>query len=204
MLQLLALCGNADLIIFGVGIADPRPEVLLRRMCNDIRVNKNMYLCIVIIKNNNYMKNVFKIVITYMIALLLVNCYVTDDYTVNSNFSLLSYSQTTVAQVNDTSNINRENNEKLICKILTGGQLQLTHKNVIFDEGTNIKFDSQLIGNKIIISETGDFGKSGKYAYYILVAKVGVIKDGDYIIVVKRNDHIRQEFKFHYDSSKAK
>ena len=43
MLQLLALCGNADLIIFGVGIADPRPEVLLRRMCNDIRVNKNMY-----------------------------------------------------------------------------------------------------------------------------------------------------------------
>ena len=59
-------------------------------------VNKNMYLCIVIIKNNNYMKNVFKIVITYMIALLLVNCYVADDYTVNSNFSLLSYSQTTV------------------------------------------------------------------------------------------------------------
>ena len=163
-----------------------------------------MYLCIVIIKNNNYMKNVFKIVITYMIALLLVNCYVADDYTVNSNYSLLSYSQTTVDQVNDTSNINRENNEKLICKILTGGQLQLTHKNVIFDEGTNIKFDSQLIGNKIIISETGDFGKSGKYAYYILVAKVGVIKDGDYIIVVKRNDHIRQEFKFHYDSSKAK
>ena len=171
---------------------------------NFLCVNKNMYLCIVIIKNNNYMKNVFKIVITYMIALLLVNCYVTDDYTVNSNFSLLSYSQTTVAQVNDTSNINRENNEKLICKILTGGQLQLTHKNVIFDDGTNIKFDSQLIGNKIIISETGDYGKSGKYAYYILVAKVGVIKDGDYIIVVKRNDHIRQEFKFHYDSSKAK
>ena len=150
------------------------------------------------------MKNVFKIVITYMIALLLVNCYVTDDYTVNSNFSLLSYSQITVAQINDTSNINRENNEKLICKILTGGQLQLTHKNVIFDEGTNIKFDTQLIGNKIIITETGDYCKSGKYAYYILVAKVGVIKDGDYIIVVKRNDHIRQEFKFHYDSSKAK
>ena len=82
-----------------------------------------MYLCIVIIKNNNYMKKVFKIVITCMIALLLVNCWVTDDYTGNSNFSLLSYSQTTVAQVNDTSNINRENNEKLICKILTGGQL---------------------------------------------------------------------------------
>ena len=56
-----------------------------------------MYLCIVIIKNNNYMKKVFKIVITCMIALLLVNCWVTDDYTGNSNFSLLSYSQTTVA-----------------------------------------------------------------------------------------------------------
>lgn len=167
-------------------------------------INKNMYLCIVIIKINIYMKKVFKIVITCMIALLLVNCCVADDYTGNSNFSLLSYSQTTVAQVNDISNINNENNEKLVCKILTGGQLQLTHKNVIFDDDTNIKFDSQLIGNKIIITEAGDYGKSGKYTYYILVAKVGVIKDGDYIIVVKRNDHIRQEFNLHYDSSKAK
>ena len=49
-------------------------------------VNKNMYLCIVIIKNNNYMKNDFKIVITYMIALILENSYVADDYTVNSNY----------------------------------------------------------------------------------------------------------------------
>ena len=117
---------------------------------------------------------------------------------------LLSYSQTTGAEVNETSNINGENNEKLVCKVLSGGQLQLTHKNVIFDEGTNIKFDSQLVGNKIIITETGDYGKSGKYGYFTLVAKVGIVKDGDYVIVVKRNDHTREEFNMHYDSSKAK
>ena len=88
--------------------------------------------------------------------------------------------------------------------MVTGGQLQMTHKNVIFDEGTNIKFDSQLVGNKIIITETGDYGKSGKYGYFTLVAKVGIVKDGDYVIVVKRNDHTREEFNMHYDSSKAK
>lgn len=80
----------------------------------------------------------------------------------------------------------------------------MTHKNVIFDEGTKIKFDSQLVGNKIIITETGDYGKFGKYGYYTLVAKVGIVKDGDYVIVVKRNDHTREEFNMHYDSTKAK
>ena len=66
------------------------------------------------------------------------------------------------------------------------------------------QFDSQLVGNKIIITETGDYGKSGKYGYFTLVAKVGIVKDGDYVIVVKRNDHTREEFNMHYDSSKAK
>ena len=59
-------------------------------------------------------------------------------------------------------------------------------------------------GNKIIITETGDYGKSGKYGYYTLVAKVGIVKDGDYVIVVKRNEHTREEFNMHYDSTKAK
>lgn len=162
------------------------------------------------------MKQFFGTVIACMMTLGLVSCSAADDdltgdittrvntVTTGSNFSLLSYSQTTGAEVNETSNINGENNEKLVCKVLFGGQLQLTHKNVIFDEGTKIKFDSQLVGNKIIITETGDYGKSGKYGYYTLVAKVGIVKDGDYVIVVKRNDHTREEFNMHYDSSKAK
>jgi hypothetical protein len=162
------------------------------------------------------MKKFFGMVITCMMALGLVSCSAADDdltgdtttcvntVTTKSNFSLLSYSQTIGAEVNETSNINGENNEKLVCKVLSGGQLQMTHKNVIFDEGTNIKFDSQLVGNKIIITETGDYGKSGKYGYFTLVAKVGIVKDGDYVIVVKRNDHTREEFNMHYDSSKAK
>lgn len=91
-----------------------------------------------------------------------------------------------------------------MCKVLSGGQMQLTHKNVIFDEGTNIKFATQMVGNKIIITETGNYGKSGKFGYFTLVAKVGIVKDGDYVIVVKRNDHTREEFNMHYDSSKAK
>ncbi len=162
------------------------------------------------------MKQFFGTVIACMMTLGLVSCSAADDdligdtttrvntVTTGSNFSLLSYSQTTGAEVNETSNINGENNEKLVCKVLFGGQLQLTHKNVIFDEGAKINFDSQLVGNKIIITETGDYGKSGKYGYYTLVAKVGIVKDGDYVIVVKRNDHTREEFNMHYDSSKAK
>ena len=108
-----------------------------------------------------------------------------------SDFSLLSYTMTAGSAVSEASNSNAENNEKLVCKILPAGQLMLTHKNVIFDEGTNIKFATQMVGNKIIITETGDYGKSGKFGYFTLVAKVGIVKDGDYVIVVKRNDHTR-------------
>ena len=79
----------------------------------------------------------------------------------------------------------------------------LSRTEVIFDEGTNVKFATQLVGNKLIITETGDYGKSGQYGYYTLVAKVGIVKDGDYVIVVKRNDHVREEFSLKYDSSRA-
>lgn len=105
--------------------------------------------------------------------------------------------------VGQESNQNEDNNEKLVCKVLSGGKLMLTHKNVIFDQGTDIKFSTELVGNKLIITETGNYGKSGQYGYYTLVAKVGTVKDGDYVIVVKRNDHVREEFKMSYDSSKA-
>lgn len=36
-----------------------------------------------------------------------------------------------------------------------------------------------------------------------LLPKVGTVKDGDYVVVVKRNDHVREEFKLKYDSSRA-
>ena len=69
------------------------------------------------------MKKFFGMVITCMVALGLVSCSAADDdltgdtttrvntVTTKSNFSLLSYSQTTGAEVNETSNINGENNE---------------------------------------------------------------------------------------------
>ena len=60
-----------------------------------------------------------------------------------------------------------------------------------------------MVGKKLIITETGDYGKSGQYGYYTLVAKVGTVKDGDYVVVVMRNNHAREEFKFKYDSSRA-
>ena len=64
------------------------------------------------------MKKFFGMVITCMMALGLVSCSAADDdltgdtttrvntVTTKSNFSLLSYSQTTGAEVNETSNIN--------------------------------------------------------------------------------------------------
>ena len=68
-----------------------------------------------------------------------------------SDFSLLSYTMTAGSAVSEASNSNAENNEKLVCKILPAGQLMLTHKNVISDEGTNVKFATQLVGNNILV-----------------------------------------------------
>ncbi len=158
------------------------------------------------------MKKVFMMVIaTMMLAIGFTSCSASDDemgvqtssYTTQSDFSLISYSMSAGSAVGQESNQNEDNNEKLVCKVLSGGKLMLTHKNVIFDQGTDIKFSTELVGNKLIITETGNYGKSGQYGYYTLVAKVGTVKDGDYVIVVKRNDHVREEFKMSYDSSKA-
>ena len=122
-----------------------------------------------------------------MMTIGFVSCSASDDEmgetvsrvtTNESGFSLLSYSMTAGSAVSEESNSKAENDEKLVCKVLPGGQLMLTHKNVIFDQGTNIKFATQLVGKKLIITETGDYGKSGQYGYYTLVAKVGTVKDG--------------------------
>lgn len=159
------------------------------------------------------MKKVFMMAIaTMMLAVGFTSCSASDDEisdmisssTTQSDYSLISYTMSAGSAVGQESNQSADNQEKLVCKVLSGGKLLLTHKNVIFDQGTDIKFSTELVGNKLIITETGNYGKSGKYGYYTLVAKVGTVKDGDYVIVVKRNDHVREEFKMTYDSSKAK
>lgn len=159
------------------------------------------------------MKKVFMMAIaTMMLAVGFTSCSASDDEmsdmisssTTQSDYSLISYTMSAGSAVGQESNQSADNQEKLVCKVLSGGKLMLTHKNVIFDQGTDIKFSTELVGNKLIITETGNYGKSGKYGYYTLVAKVGTVKDGDYVIVVKRNDHVREEFKMTYDSSKAK
>ena len=45
---------------------------------------------------------------------------------------------------------------------------------------------------------------SGNYGYYTLNTTVGTLKDGNYTIVVMRNQNVRAEFQMSYDSSKAK
>lgn len=145
---------------------------------------------------------------TMMMTVVFTSCSASDDemsgvtssYSSVSDFSLISFSKSTATPVTESSDMN----EKLVCKVLPGGKLMITHKNVIFDEDADIKFTTDLVGNKLIITEKGNYGKSGKYGYYTLVATVGIVKDGDYVIVVKRNDHVREEFKMTYDSSKAK
>lgn len=97
-----------------------------------------------------------------------------------------------------------EMEEKLVCKILPGGKLMLTHKNVVFDDAVSIKMETTLVGNKLIVTENADYGVSGNYGYYTLNTTVGTLKDGNYTIVVMRNQNVRAEFQMSYDSSKAK
>ena len=160
------------------------------------------------------MKNFIMLAIaTLMMAVGFTSCSSSDDdfvsnsssmTTTTSQFSLINYTKSESTPVATDGAKSAEQNEKLVCKVLAGGKLMLTHKNVIFDEGADIKMTTTLEGNKLIVTETGDYGKSGSYGYYTLVATVGTMKDGDYVIVVKRNDHVREEFHMTYDSSKAK
>jgi hypothetical protein len=154
------------------------------------------------------MKKIMMMLIATVMAIGMASCSASVDEmdevltraSVENEFSVLNYTMTRGASV---SNETSSNEEKLVCKVLPGGQLMLTHKNVIFDEGTNVKFTSRLEGNRMIVTETGDYGKSGNYGYYTLVAKVGTLQDGNYVVVVERNDHVREEFSLTYDSSKA-
>lgn len=156
-------------------------------------------------------KLIMMIVATAMMTMGMVSCSASADTdtmdeiatraAVDADFSLINCTVTRGATVGESNTENSE--EKLVCKVLPGGQMMITHKNTIFDEGTNVKFTAELDGNKLIITETGDYGKSGTYGYYTLAAKVGKLQDGKYVMVVKRNDHVREEFALTYDSSKA-
>lgn len=130
------------------------------------------------------MKKVLMMAIaTMMMAVGMTSCSASgDDFSDNlaassasssSEFSLLSYSKLVGTPISGDDTQSAEMTEKLVCKVLAGGELKLTHKNVIFDENTDIKFSTELVGNKLIVSETGNYGKSGKYGYYTLVATVG-------------------------------
>ena len=37
----------------------------------------------------------------------------------------------------------------------------------------------------------------------MVIIRLLPVKDGDYVVVVMRNDHAREEFKLKYDSSRA-
>ena len=158
------------------------------------------------------MKKVYCILFASMMAVAFTGCSASDDEvtgvtarseTATPSFSLLNYSQSESSPV-PTDTTTTAQDEKLVCKVLKNGQLQLTHKNVIFDDATNIKLETSLQGKQLTIVESGSYGHSGNYGYYTLTATVGTLLDGDYTIVVKRNDNVRAMFQMTYDSSKAK
>lgn len=148
-------------------------------------------------------------------ALGLGSCSASDDelggsalgeqtMTTNHSFSLLDYSQSESTPVLQDGSNSEDKDEKLTCKILPDGKLMMTHKNVVFDDATTIRLETTLTGNRLYVTEMGEYGQSGNYGYYTIVATVGTLKDGDYTIIVKRNNNVRAEFKMTYDSSKVR
>lgn len=166
------------------------------------------------------MKNFLGILTMVFAALAFVGCSAADDDLTGqssvqdaqaSSFALISYTQTSGtpvvrndANANNANNANSDTDEKLVCKVLKDGKLQLTHRNVVFDEATNIALQASLKDRQLTLTESGAYGESGNYGYYTLTATVGKLTDGIYTIVVKRNDNTRAVFSMTYDSTKAK
>lgn len=154
-------------------------------------------------------KHMIMTLVSIVLAFVCVSCSSSSDDEMleaseTAGFSLLSFQKSegiSVSMVNAASSSTNE--EKLSCKILPGGKLWISHKNVVFDNGTDIKMAAALEGNKLIINETGSYGDAAGYGYYTLIATVGKMTDGDYAIVVKRNGFVRAEFRLTYDSSQA-
>ncbi len=160
------------------------------------------------------MKKLFTMLMVCLTACALSSCSASDDESLGlsaqslsgaASFALLHYSQSASTPVpKDGSKSSDDMDEKLLCKVLKNGQLLLTHKNVVFDDATTIQLATTLQGNQLTVTESGAYGDSGNYGYYTLTATVGRLADGDYTIVVKRNDNVRAVFSMNYDSSKAK
>ncbi len=129
-----------------------------------------------------------------------------EESSAEASFRQYSYTQLETSPVTkgNANAVTTGTEEKLNCKILKDGKLLLTHKNVVFDDATDIKVSTTLQGGQITVVEKGDYGLSGKYGYYTLTSTVGTLKDGDYTIVVMRNENVRAMFQMTYDSSKAK
>ena len=91
-------------------------------------------------------------------------------------------------------------NEKLLCKVDSSKMLIVTHKNVIFDASSNVKVAAAVTNGNIVINEEGCYGKSGIYQFYTIKCNIGVVEDGDYVIIVKRNNNIRGMFPIKIDN----
>lgn len=154
-------------------------------------------------------KHMIMTLVSIVLAFVCVSCSSSSDDEMleaseTAGFSLLSFQKSEGISVSMVNAANSSTNEeKLSCKILPGGKLWISHKNVVFDNGTDIKMAATLEGNKLIINETGSYGDAAGYGYYTLIATVGKMTDGDYAIVVKRNGFVRAEFRLTYDSSQA-
>jgi len=90
---------------------------------------------------------------------------------VTPSFSLLSYSQSESTPVLKDGSNSEGMDEKMVCKILKGGKLMLTHKNVVFDEATSVRLEATLVGNHLYVTESGAYGQSGDYGYYVMFKK---------------------------------
>lgn len=153
-------------------------------------------------------KHMIMTLVSIVLAFVCVSCSSSSDDEMleaseTAGFSLLSFQKSEGISVSVNAASSSTNEEKLSCKILPGGKLWISHKNVVFDNGTDIKMAASLEGNKLIINETGSYGDAAGYGYYTLIATVGKMTDGDYAIIVKRNGFVRAEFRLTYDSSQA-
>lgn len=105
-------------------------------------------------------------VVGLAMALSLVSCSASDDelggsslgeqtMTTTPSFSMLGYSQSESTPILQDGSNSEGMDEKLVCKILPGGKLMLTHKNVVFDDAVPVKMDVNLQGQLLVCDGNG-------------------------------------------------
>lgn len=148
------------------------------------------------------MKHSLIAILTFFIIVITVFVYCdnpNDDggYTNNSkrSYSLVGYSIEEGDVITDTT---KTIDERLICGIDSNECFVIMHKNVVFDSFANIKVSVVFQGNNIIVTEYGNYGESGIYKLYIVKINVGALNNGDYTLIVKRNNNIRGVFPIKY------